>query len=108
VASAAEATSTPAPAAVPGAQRFQEGAAARPAPLAKMAAEGAADGRVEEARVKDRPPLPVAEWIALIRRLRAEGNSTDAAKELAAFRVAHVDHERLLPPDLRDWRPPEK
>jgi resuscitation-promoting factor RpfA len=101
-------SSPPASAAGAGAQRFQEGAAARPAPLAKMAAGVAADGRVEEARVKDRPPLPVAEWIALIRRLRAEGNTTDAAKELTAFRVAHVDHEKLLPPDLRDWRPPEK
>ena len=53
-------------------------------------------------------PLPVPEWIALIRRLRDEGKSADAAKELAAFRVAHADHEKLLPPDLRDWRPPEK
>ena len=47
-----------------------------------------------------------SEWIALIRRLRDEGKSADAAKELAAFRVAHADHEKLLPPDLRDWRPP--
>ena len=53
-------------------------------------------------------PLPVPDWIALIRRLRDEGKSADAAKELAAFRAAHADHEKLLPPDLRDWRPPEK
>ena len=73
-----------------------------------MTARGANEGRAEEARVKDRAPLPVAEWIALIRRLRAEGNAADAARELAAFRAAHIDHERLLPPDLRDWRPQEK
>ena len=77
----------------------------RPAPLAKMAAGRAADARADEARVKEQAPLPVPEWIALIRRLREEGKSGDAAKELAAFRVAHADHEKLLPPDLRDWRP---
>lgn len=61
-----------------------------------------------EARNKDRAPLPVADWIALIRRLRDEGNVVDAARELAAFRAAHADHEKLLPPDLRDWHPAEK
>ena len=81
---------------------------AQPAPLAKMAAGRAADARADEARVKERAPLPVPEWIALIRRLRDEGKSADAAKELAAFRVAHADHEKLLPPDLREWRPPER
>ena len=78
------------------------------APLAKMAAGRAADTGTSDARIKDRAPLPIADWIALIRRLRDEGKSADAAKELAAFRAAHTDHEKLLPPDLRDWRPPEK
>ncbi len=50
-------------------------------------------------------PLPVADWIALIRKLRAEGRSDDAARELAAFRKAYPDDLRLLPEDLRDWRP---
>ena len=82
--------------------------AGAPAPLSKMTA-GLADQRpVDEARAKDRKPLPVADWIALIRRLRAEGNQREAAKELAAFRATHPDHEKLLPPDLRDWRPAEK
>jgi len=90
------------------AQRAQENAAGQPVPLAKMAAERAADARAGEARAKDRAPLPIAEWIALIRRLRDEGKSADAAKELAAFRVAHADHDKLLPPDLRNWQPPEK
>jgi hypothetical protein len=100
----------PPPASAPllSAQRAQESASAQPAPLAKMAAGRAADGRADEARAKDHGPLPVAEWIALIRRLRDEGKSADAAKELTAFRVAHSEHEKLLPPDLRDWRPPEK
>jgi hypothetical protein len=95
----------PAPALPLSAQRAQESASAQPAPLAKMDARRAADASPEEARVKDREPLPVPEWIALIRRLRDEGKSADAVKELAAFRVAHANHEKLLPPDLRDWRP---
>ena len=99
--------SAPAPAPAPplSAQRAPENASAQPAPLAKMAAGRVADARADEARVKEQAPLPVPEWIALIRRLREEGKSADAAKELAAFRLAHVDHEKLLPPDLRDWRP---
>lgn len=76
-------------------------------PLGKMAA-GRADSGVDEARVKDRTPLPVPEWIALIRRLRTEGKQAEAAKELAAFRATHADHDKLLPADLRDWRPPER
>ena len=102
----ADATTTAAPAIAGGIA--PKSAPAEPSPVAKMAAGGANEGRAEEARVKDRAPLPVAEWIALIRRLRAEGNAADAARELAAFRAAHIDHERLLPPDLRDWRPQEK
>ena len=73
-----------------------------------MAAGRAADSGVEEARAKDRTPLPVPEWIALIQRLRAEGKEAEAAREIAAFRAAHADHEKLLPPDLRDWRPAQK
>jgi hypothetical protein len=92
--------------------RMAERASAAPAPpsapLAKMAAGSTAYGDADEARAKARTPLPVPEWIALIRRLRAEGKQTEAGKELAAFRATHADHEKLLPPDLRDWRPPEK
>ena len=77
------------------------------APLAKMA--GRADERaIDDARAREAKPLLVPEWIALIRRLRADGKQEEAAKELAAFRAAHPDHQKLLPPDLRDWRPPEK
>jgi len=91
-----------------------QGASALPsapkAPLGKVAAERASDDTAvaTQARARDRAPLPVADWIALIRRLRDEGKSDEAGKELAAFRAAHADHQRLLPPDLRDWRPPEK
>jgi hypothetical protein len=106
--SAAAPVRAPPPPAFAAAQRLQENPAARSSPVAKMAAGSAAVDGADEPRVKDRAPLPVAEWIALIRRLRAEGNTADATKELAAFRVAHIDHEKLLPPDLRDWRPPEK
>jgi hypothetical protein len=97
-----------APAAAPFAQRAAENASAPATTLAKKAAGHAADAGAGETRAKDRAPLPVAEWIALIRRLRDEGKSTEVAKELAAFRTAHADHEKLLPRDLRDWRPPEK
>ena len=92
------------------ASRMSERASPPPAaaPLAKMAAGSAADTGTSDARIKDRIPLPIPDWIALIRRLRDEGKTAEAAKELVAFRAAHVDHEKLLPPDLRDWRPPEK
>lgn len=84
--------------------RVSAPSAMRSSPLAKTAGAGAA----EEARMKDRAPLPVNDWIALIRRLRDEANTVEAARELAAFRTAHPDHEKLLPPDLRDWHPAEK
>jgi hypothetical protein len=77
---------------------------ARPPPAARTATSEAAP----DARAKDRAPLPVGDWIALIRRLRDEGNIAEASRELAAFRVTHSDHEKLLPLDLRDWHPPEK
>ena len=109
---------SPAPSSAPSAQlpisppaSFAEGtrttrpATMRASPLAKTAPAGAA---ADDSRIKDRAPLPVADWIALIRRLRSEGNSDEAARELAAFRAAHTDHEKLLPPDLRDWHPTDK
>jgi hypothetical protein len=77
-----------------------------PQPLAKLAAGAAADAS-PAARAQLRAPLPVAEWLALIRELRADGRSDEAAKELAAFRLAHPDEARRLPDDLRDWRPPD-
>jgi hypothetical protein len=99
-----------APAPTPPAASFADSARApaqsalRSSPVAKTATAGAA----QEARIKDHAPLPIPDWIALIRRLRDEGKTADAARELAAFRTAHADHERLLPPDLRDWHPAEK
>ena len=60
------------------------------------------------ARAQQDALLPVAEWLALIRKLRAEGRIEEAARELAAFRLAHPDEARRLPDDLRDWRPAEK
>jgi hypothetical protein len=73
-----------------------------PQPMAKLAADAS-----PAARAQLRAPLPVAEWLALIRKLRADGHSDEAAKELAAFRLAHPDEARRLPDDLRDWRPPD-
>jgi hypothetical protein len=70
--------------------------AATPGILQTQAAKG---------RAKTAPELSVPDWIARIRRLRDDGRTDDAARELAAFRAAHPDHERLLPPDLRSWTP---
>jgi hypothetical protein len=65
----------------------------------------AAVGAASDVRAKGQPKLPVPDWITLIRKLRDENKLDEAAKELAAFRSAHPDHEQLLPPDLRDWKP---
>jgi hypothetical protein len=56
-------------------------------------------------RAKVAPKLSVPDWIALIRKLRDEGNIDEAAKELATFRETYADPDTLLPPDLRDWKP---
>ena len=42
-----------------------------PTPLAKTLAGSAQADQASETRIKDRPTLSVADWIALIRRLRA-------------------------------------
>jgi len=90
-------------------RRLQEaqsqGAGAQTADIATPAAATASADASAGARAKVQPKLPVTEWVTLIRRLRDEGRTDEAAKELAAFRTAYPDHERLLPPDLRDWKP---
>jgi hypothetical protein len=80
-----------------------------PAPAVKAASDATKYERAAAPGVaRELESRPVAEWIALIRRLRDESRNDEAAKELAAFRNAYPDHEQRLPPDLRDWRPPEK
>ena len=75
-------------------------------PRAKVGEQaGAATGRADT-RYADHGVLSVPDWIALIRRLIAERNFAAAEKELAAFRAAHADADRVLPPDLRDWKAP--
>ena len=83
-----------------------------PAPMRRLQSAGAPMGAAANAadasggeRAKVQPKLAVPDWIALIRKLRDEGRTDDAAKELAAFRAAYPNHEQLLPPDLRDWKP---
>ena len=77
---------------------------------AKLAAPAADRATVDAPRDRRdaRIPLPVAEWIALIRKLRDAGRDDEAAKELTAFRNLHPDHEQLLPPDLSRWQPGAK
>ena len=89
--------------AAPVTRQLQEAETARRS-APKPAADAAVGGMMEQ-RAKAQPKLAVADWIALIRKLRDENNLDEAAKELAAFRAAYPDHERLLPPDLRDWKP---
>ncbi len=72
----------------------------------KSAMQAAAPAGTVDARVAEHPALAVPDWITLIRRLIAEKNYMAADKELAAFRTAHPDAQRLLPPDLRDWKAP--
>jgi hypothetical protein len=72
----------------------------------KSAMHAVAPAGTVDARVTEHPELTVPDWIALIRRLIAEKNYIAADKELAAFRTAHPDAQRLLPPDLRDWKTP--
>lgn len=87
-------------------QRLQEGATLRAAPAASAPTGRIADRSANAELAKERANLSVDDWIARIRRLRDEGKTTEVAKELEAFRTAHPDHERLLPPDLRNWPPP--
>lgn len=54
----------------------------------------------EEARAWAREPDA---WIARIRRLREEGQTVAAVRELAAFRATVSDAERRVPSDLREW-----
>ena len=104
--------SAPAPAAPAGAPapppplatpNLQESESARRAQ--QKTAANATVGAASDVRAKVQPKLAVPDWIALIRKLRDENKMDEAAKELAAFRTAYPDHERLLPPDLRDWKP---
>jgi hypothetical protein len=96
----AVAPAPPPPLATP---NLQESESARRAQ--QKAAANATVSSASDVRAKVQPKLPVPDWIALIRKLRDENRLDEAAKELAAFRSAHPDHERLLPPDLRDWKP---
>jgi hypothetical protein len=83
----------------PPAMRPKEAGAAR----AQAVAASSSDST--DARARAPAKLAAPDWISLIRKLRDEGRIDDAAKELAAFRAAYPDHERLLPQDLRDWKP---
>ena len=98
---------SPAPAAQAPMHRMQEADASRAGAL-KADAATAAVGAAVDARAKVQPKLAVPDWITLIRKLRDEGNMDEAAKELTAFRTAYPDHERVLPPDLRDWKPAQQ
>jgi len=93
-----------APAAQAPMRRMQDADSARAGAL-KSDAANASVGASVDARAKVQPKLAVPDWITLIRKLRNEGKMDEAAKELTAFRAAYPDHERLLPPDLREWKP---
>src|SRR4029453_10461480 len=98
---------SPPPAAQAPMRRMQEADASRAGAL-KADAANAAVGAAVDTSAKVQPKFAVPDWVALIRKLRDEGKMDEAAKELAAFRPAYPDHERLLPPDLRDWKPAQR
>ncbi|MEO8755330.1 MAG: hypothetical protein ABI624_21930 [Casimicrobiaceae bacterium] len=84
------AASSPAPAPAP---------AAAPAPApAPMLAKTIASS--EEMRAKARDPDA---WIVRIRKLRDEGNTPEAMRELRAFRDLVPDADHRLPADLLAW-----
>jgi len=89
---------------VPAQESVAQGAAAPP--RAKVEEQTAAATGRADTRYAAHGVLSVPDWIALIRRLIAERNFAAAEKELAAFRAAHADADRVLPPDLRDWKAP--
>jgi hypothetical protein len=86
--------------------------AAAPAPIAQpqMAARMRAQsdagvaGSIATGDFKERARDPDA-WIARIRKLRDDGNVSEALRELREFRALVADAEKRLPPDLRDWKP---
>ena len=86
-------------------RRMQESEGARAPATAGGGTMSAEIDAAVDTRAKTQPKLAVPDWIALIRKLRDENKMDEAVKELTAFRAAHPDHERLLPPDLRDWKP---
>ena len=63
---------------------------------AAAAREAASDA---EAKQKARDPDA---WIARIRKLRDDGNTAEAIRELREFREYVPDADRRIPPDLRD------
>lgn len=87
----AQAPATAAPAAALRARDEMREAA--PKPLAKSPANA-------DAQAKARDPDA---WIIRIRKLRDEGNTADAIRELREFRDTVPDAERRLPADLLDW-----
>jgi resuscitation-promoting factor RpfA len=109
-----------APAAPPPARESAQKLASPPSPpAAPMNAESARrDAGQSAAGALDRAAAPALaksaikdemdarradEFVARIRRLRSEGRSEEAARELAAFRAAFADADARLPPDLREW-----
>ena len=67
------------------------------APAASALAKRAAPA--EDARTKARDPDA---WIAQIRKLRDEGRTAEAIRELRDFREFVPDADRRIPPDLRE------
>ena len=75
----------------------QAAPAAAPAPAPMLAKTTAPS---EQLRAKARDPDA---WIVRIRKLRDDGNTTEALRELREFRELVPDAERRLPPDLLAW-----
>ena len=81
------------------------------APAARMRAQSeTAAGAVAQSRSAIDPEMSALArdpdaWITRIRKLRDEGNTAQALRELKEFRALVPDAERRLPPDLRTLQP---
>jgi hypothetical protein len=92
-----------------GAGEMQAPRRAPAAPAVENRVAAAKVANADEAKAKDAGAENVEDWIKRIRDLKNEGRLDDAAKELAAFRVAFGERaDALLPPDLRTWTPVTK
>jgi hypothetical protein len=81
--------------------------AASPAAAAPAAAFRA-EAQHAEAQRKTTAPLPIDEWLARIRKLRAEGRAEELAREIAAFRAAYPGEEKRLQEELARPLPPRE
>ncbi len=74
----------------------------RPPVCSSLEPQPRRSSRADQAKLEPPTARNVEDWIKRIRDLKTEGRSEEAAKELAAFRVAFGERaDALLPADLQ-------